>query len=63
MKGEQTDFTGFQQFSSEVRKAFITKDDIEVRPADLDGKISSEVFDRCMVVHQIINPDICFTPS
>lgn len=63
MKGEHTDFTGVQQFSSEVRKAFITKDDIEIRPADLDGKISSEVFDHCMVVHQIINPDISFTSS
>lgn len=61
MKGEHTDF--IQQFSSEVRKALISKDEVEIRPVDLDGEIFPEVFDRCMVVRQIINLNIRFTPS
>lgn len=61
MKGGHTpmSFIEVQQFSSEVRNTFITKDDIEFRSVDLDGKIvSTGVTAHASVWHYMNLPPI-----
>lgn len=52
-------FIEVQQFSSEVRNTFITKDDIEFRSVDLDGKnVSTGVTAHASVWHYMNLPPI-----